>query len=193
MGKFNQLLKEHREQQGMQVKELAAATDLHRNTVSNYEVDRDQPVDFLINFSYLLNYPFLDLMKERVSCANALPEAIESAMDSLLGANKELPGNSYMVEEESYIDIPIGTTVYCESILTKNIKIVENKVYGFINPMNKKFFTARLKSGDNSLHLTFNNPAREDLTFYVEGETERDVFLQALGLVGRVTQATINY
>lgn len=192
MGKFNQLLKTYRKAKGPGVGDFAEKLGMHRNTLTNYEADRDAPIDFLIKFAHALQINFADLMRRRIEYSDCSEEAKNHALASLNSSEQTVhpdnPGETLLVQEESHSRFEIGQQVLIQDYTAK---LKPTHYYAFINPMTKSLYAAKAALTDHSLTIIFDNPAREDIHFTIEGETDVAITLRVLGFKGRITKTFI--
>ena len=202
MPAFNEYLKTLRERKFLDIGTVAERTGVHRNTQSKYEDSRDPPFDYLVEFSALVDEPFINVLLKRLDDSKASPNAIVRALDSLkptpvahnqsqLSDENHTDKLQVQLSEESHTLIPAGALV---SIDTSNKTIDADSIYGFLNPMNGGYFAAKLKLTNSKLHLLFDHPTRKDLSFAIEGgETESHYILKTLGLLGKVVKAELSF
>lgn len=77
---FNDVIKHHREDSGINPGKLADDINVHRNSQTNYERSRDPNMDYLVSFSYFTKAPFWHLVTERVRLGAAPEEHKESIL-----------------------------------------------------------------------------------------------------------------
>jgi transcriptional regulator with XRE-family HTH domain len=55
---FNELIRDLREQAGYSIAAIAERLDIHRNSQANYESNRVPSIEYLVEFSAAVSYPF---------------------------------------------------------------------------------------------------------------------------------------
>lgn len=201
MSAFNQYLKRLRLKGGIDIGTAAAKTGVHRNTQTKYEDSRDPSIDYLIEFSQLVNEPFIKLITKRVELSTASSEAVSKALESINGkawtqqmiiketGSKYSTNSHVIIGEESHKLIPLGATA---TVDPTDKEINEGCYYAFLNPMSKAYFAAQLRSTKTLLKITFSNPNRDDMSFQLEGgETEIGYILKTLGIVGKIVKTEL--
>ena len=190
---FNKLLKVLRESAGVSVNQISNKYGIHRNTITNYESERDQPFSYLLKFSYEVNASFSELIKKKIAYSDESDEIKQHALSSMNPGDtpiEQTDGTIFEVEEDSHAPLLVGNKVCV--VPYNDMTFHENHIFGFTNPMTKKFYGARILQHENSVTVKFGSKSRDDVTFMVDGDTELKITLKVMGFEGRISKAYID-